>query len=80
MLQIDVTDGDLGIRSAIEDVLEQDAKSWRFMSSSQVDSGSRLTYSVKLRKKVPRQTLLERVQQAAGPAVRNVEISTEEPV
>ena len=26
------------------------------------------------------QTLLERVQQAAGPAVRNVEISTEEPV
>ena len=50
------------------------------MSSSQVDSGSRLTYSVKLRKKVPRQTLLERVQQAAGPAVRNVEISTEEPV
>ena len=80
MLQIDVADGDLGIRSAIEDVLEQDAKSWRFLSSSQVDSGSRLTYSVKLRKKVPRQMLAERVQRAAGPSVRNVEITTEEPV
>ncbi|MGH7585215.1 MAG: DUF4956 domain-containing protein [Gemmatimonadales bacterium] len=80
ILQIDVADGDLGIRSAIEDLLEQDAKSWRFLSSSQVESGSRLTYSVKLRKKVPRQMLVERVHRAAGPAVHNVEFTTEEPV
>lgn len=80
MLQIDVAEGDLGVRTAIENVLELDAKSWRFLTSSQVESGSRLSYSVKLRKKVPRQTLLDRVRQAAGPAVRHVEISTEEPV
>ena len=78
MLQIELADGDLGARSAIEDVLEQDAKSWRFLSSNQVETGSRLEYSLKLRKKVPRQALVERVRRAAGTGVRNVEISTEE--
>ena len=79
LLAIDVADGDLGVRSAIEDILEQDAKTWRFLSANQVESGSRLEYSLRLRKKVPRQVLVDRVRRAAGTSVRNVEISTEEP-
>jgi hypothetical protein len=72
---VTAVDNLVGVRAAIELVLERDAKAWWFDGESPADNGSvMLRYRVRCRKRIPPATLLESVRRAVAPLTQDVAI------
>jgi len=74
-----LTNDATALRSAIDPVLESEAKRWRYRGSSTNDVGTTVEYDVRLKKGYSRQSVTEIVREKGSPFVVGVEVVESEP-
>ena len=74
-----LTNDAASLRSAIDPVLEAEAKRWRYRGSSTNDVGTTVEYDLRLKKGYSRQSVAEIVREKGAPFVVGVEVLETEP-
>ena len=74
-----LTNDAISLRSAIDPVLEAEAKRWRYRGSSTNDVGTTVEYDLRLKKGYSRQSVAEIVREKGAPFVVGVEVVESEP-
>lgn len=74
-----LTNDATSLRSAIDPVLEAEAKRWRYRGSSTNDVGTTVEYDLRLKKGYSRQSVAEIVREKGAPFVVGVEVLETEP-
>jgi len=69
-----LTNDPISLRSAIDPVLETEAKRWRYRGASTNENGTSVEYDLRLRKGYSRQSLAEVVREKGAPFVVGVEV------
>ena len=69
-----LTNDPVSLRSAIDPVLETEAKRWRYRGASTNETGTSVEYDLRLRKGYSRQSLAEVVREKGAPFVVGVEV------
>jgi len=73
MIRILTTDA-ASLRTAIDPLLETEAKRWRYRGSSTNETGTSIEYDLRLKKGYSRQSIAEAVREKGAPFVVGVEI------
>ena len=69
-----LTNDPASLRSAIDPVLETEAKRWRYRGSSTNEIGTSIEYDLRLKKGFSRQSIAEIVREKGAPFVVGVEV------
>jgi hypothetical protein len=73
MVRILTTDA-ASLRTAIDPVLEAEAKRWRYRGTSTNETGTSIEYDLRLKKGISRQSLAEALREKGAPYVVGIEV------